>query len=98
MAAIEIERALRAGAILCNSPADGEPRLHGGKPSRFRKIELILTALVTRYEAGCRRHHLVHNTGRKAETDWRVEMPYFIAWLLGVPLTVLVIIYLFMHA
>jgi hypothetical protein len=27
-----------------------------------------------------------------------VSMPYFIAWLLGVPLTVLVIVYLVMHA
>jgi len=25
-------------------------------------------------------------------------MPYFVAWLLGVPLTVLVVVYLFMHA
>jgi len=25
-------------------------------------------------------------------------MPYFIGWLLGVPLTVLVVVYLFMHA
>jgi len=25
-------------------------------------------------------------------------MPYFLAWLLGVPLTVLIVIYLFMHA
>jgi hypothetical protein len=26
------------------------------------------------------------------------NMPYFIGWLLGVPLTVLVVVYLFMHA
>src|SRR5690349_18160016 len=104
MAAIESERELRPAAILCNSKTDSEtsPRRRT-RPSSFKQgfheSELNAQRACSTKGGLMQMASIWSATFRHdAGTRRRVDMPYFIAWLLGVPLTVLVIIYLFMHA
>lgn len=65
-------------------------------PEKANANGLVLRAFNVIGRAGAvQRPSVPHLLRPQSMERW---MPYFLAWLLGVPLTVLIVIYLFMHA